>query len=227
MKRVLVTGGTGILGSALTRELCVQGFGVVAGFRSNQERAARLERETGCTLWQGDASDEREVEAVFERFDFEAVVHLAGWNQNALVLQTSPSVWGEMMRSHLDSSFLVCRAGLTHLPRGGQILLVSSRVGLIGNAGQSAYTSAKAGVLGLMKTAALEGRQRGVQVNALCPGFALGANGPLSGREQRRRDSEDLVPGNDAAQSFAAFTSWFLSSNSNVSGQILRPDCRI
>ncbi|BCM89923.1 3-oxoacyl-[acyl-carrier-protein] reductase FabG [Abditibacteriota bacterium] len=199
----------------------------MAWFRSNEERAALLGRETGCTLWQGDVGDESEVEEIFERFDFAGIVHLAGWNRNALVLQTSPPLWGEVVRSHLDSSFLMCRAALAHLPRGGQLLLVSSRVGLIGNGGQSAYGAAKAGVFGLMKTAALEGRERGIHVNALCPGFASGASGVLAKRELLRRESEDLVPDSDTAQSFAAFTSWFLSSNSKVSGQILRPDCRI
>ncbi|RYG54957.1 SDR family NAD(P)-dependent oxidoreductase, partial [bacterium] len=140
MKRVLVTGGTGVLGSALTRQLCASGFEVVAGFHSNVERATRLESETGCTLWQGDASDEREVEEVFATADFQGVVHLAGWNRSALVLQTSPELWGEVVHSHLESSFLMCRAALQHLPRGGQLVLVSSRVGLVGNAGQSAYS---------------------------------------------------------------------------------------
>lgn len=226
-KRVLVTGGTGVLGSALTRELCAQGFEVVAWFRSNEERAAQLGMETGCKLWQGDAADEREVEDIFATFQFEAIVHLAGWNQNALMLQTSPLLWEKVLHSHLQSSFLMCRAALTHLPRGGQLVLVSSRVGLIGNGGQSAYAAAKAGVFGLMKTAAFEGRERGVRVNVLCPGFAPGAGELLAKRELLRREREDLIRDNDAAQSFAAFTTWLLASNSDVSGQILRPDCRI
>lgn len=227
MKRVLISGGTGVLGSALTRELCAQSHDVVALFRSNQERAARVGSETGCTLWQGDVSDEREVEELFTGQRFDCVVHLAGWNQNALLLQTSPELWREILNSHLDSSFLIARASLQHLPRGGQLLLVSSRVGLVGNAGQCAYASAKAGVFGLMRCAALEGRARGICVNALCPGFASASGGVLSKRQLEHRQSEDLLLENDATQSFAAFTSWFLGSNSRVSGQILRPDCRI
>lgn len=225
--RILVTGGTGVLGAALTRELCAQGVQVVAGFRSNEERAARLERETGCALWKGDVSDESEVERIFERFPFDGVVHLAGWNRSALLVQTSVALWEETVRSHLDSSFLMCRAALRFLPRGGQLLLVSSRVGVRGNVGQSAYAAAKAGVFGLMRSAALEGKEGGVRVNALCPGFAPAPDGALSGRQRETRKREDLVPENDAAQSFAVFTSWFMRSNSKVSGQILWPDCRI
>ena len=223
----LVTGGTGVLGSALTRELCAHGFEVITVFRSNPERAARLGEETGCTLWQGDMSDEAQVEEVFAAQAFDGVVHLAGWNQNALLGRTSPALWNEVVRSHLESSFLMARMALRCLPRGGQLLLVSSRVGLVGNAGQSAYASAKAGVFGLMRSAAMEGRERGICVNAICPGYTGASSGTLSKRHVELRQSEDLLLENDAASSFAAFTGWFLGSNSHQSGQILRPDCRI
>ena len=227
MKRALVTGGTGILGSVLTRELCARGFQVVAVFRSNQERAARLGEETGCALWQGDMSDEACVEEVFASQTFDCVVHLAGWNQNALLGRTSRALWNEIARSHLESSFLIARASLRFLPRGGQLLLVSSRVGLVGNVGQSAYSSAKAGVFGLMRCAASEGRECGICVNAICPGYAPAAHETLSKKVQQNRERENLLPADDAAQGFAGFTSWFLGSNSLTSGQILRPDCRI
>jgi len=227
VKRILVTGATGVLGAALTRELCACGMGVVANFYSNELRAVELQRETNCELLRADCSSEVGVEALFAHQNFDAVVHLAGWNRNALALATSPELWHEILKSHLDSSFLVCRAGLQHLPHGGQILLVSSRVGLQGNIGQSAYASAKAGVLGLMKTAALEGRERGVCVNAVCPGFDPESGGVLSSIQRQKRASEELLPSSDARVTFTAFASWFLRSNSRMSGQILRPDCRI
>ncbi len=227
MKRILVTGGTGVLGGALTRELCAHGWEVFANFRSNEERALQLQRETGCQLLRADCSSETEVESLFAGQNFDAVVHLAGWNRNALALATSPELWSALLKSHLDSSFLICRAGLQHLPRGGQILLVSSRVGLRGHAGQSAYASAKAGVLGLMKTAALEGRERGIGVNAICPGFVPQSSGDLSPVQREKRASEELLFASDARESFAGFVCWFLASNSHMSGQILRPDCRI
>ncbi len=227
MKRILVTGGTGVLGSALTRELCAQGFEVVAIFHLNEERARELQRDTGCEISRADCREEAGVEALFDGRKFDGVVHLAGWNQNALAVQTSPPLWRSVLESHLDSSFLMCRAGLQHLPRGGQLLLVSSRVGLRGHVGQSAYAAAKAGVLGLMKSAALEGRERGVCVNAICPGFAPGSSGVLSPLQQEKRAGEELLPASDAREGFATLVCWLLRSNCCISGQILRPDCRI
>lgn len=198
----------------------------MANFRSNELRARQLQRETGCELVRADCREEAGVGGLFAGRDFNGVVHLAGWNQNALAVQTSPALWREVVKSHLDSSFLICRAGLRQLPRGGQILLVSSRVGLLGNAGQSAYSAAKAGMFGLMKTAAFEGRERGVCVNAICPGFASGSSGVLSPLQRERRENEELLGAGDARESFAEFVCWLLSSNA-ISGQILRPDCRI
>ena len=227
MKRILITGGTGTLGGALTRELCARGHEVTAGFRANEARAVALALETGCALWQGDMSDETEVESLFQSQEFAAMVHCAGWNRNDLLARTSPQAWNEMMDSHLTSSFLICRAGLRHLPPNGQILLVSSRVGLVGNIGQSAYASAKAGVFGLMRTAALEGHERGIRVNAICPGFAPNEGEILSTPQQNKRTEEEILAGSDARVTFAAFVAWFLGSNSGMNGQILRPDCRI
>ena len=227
MKRVLVTGGTGTLGGALTGELCAGGHEVVAAYRSNEERAARVRRLTGCALYRGDLSDEGAVRELFAAHRFDAVVHLAGAPHSALIMRTSPQVWRGVLASHLDSAFLVARAALESLPRGGQLLLASSRVALVGSAGQGAYAAAKAGVLGLMKSAAIEGRERGVLVNALCSGYAPTPDETLSEAARVRRGAEDLIPDNDAAASFAAFTSWFLAANSHTSGQIVRPDCRV
>jgi len=227
MRRILITGGTGVLGGALTRELCARGHEVMAGFMANEEHAVSLASETGCALWQGDMSDEAEVESLFHTQEFAAVVHCAGWNRSNLLARLTPQTWNEIMDCHLTSSFLICRAGLRFLPRGGQILLVSSRVGLVGNVGQSVYASAKAGVFGLMKTAALEGREREIRVNAICPGFAPNEGEILAPLQQNKRVEEEVLAHSDARESFAAFVAWFFSSNSGMSGQILRPDCRI
>lgn len=227
MKRILITGGTGTLGGALTRELCAHGHKVTAGFRTNEARAVSLALETGCALWQGDMSDEAEVESLFQSQKFAAIVHCAGWNRNELLARTSAQAWNQIMDSHLTSSFLICCAGLRFLPPDGQILLVSSRVGLVGNVGQSAYSSAKAGIFGLMKTAAIEGRERGICVNAICPGYAPNEAEILVPSQQNKRMEEEILASSDARESFAAFVAWFIGSNSHTSGQILRPDCRI
>lgn len=208
------------------RTLCASGFAVTANFCFDEPRARKLADETGCQLARADVSVESEVEALFAREAFDAVVHCAGRHRDTLLLRTSSADWNEVLRAHLTSAFLVTRCGLRVLPRGAHLLLVASRVGERGNVGQCAYASAKAGVLGLMRGAALEGREIGIAVNAICPGYAPGDEA-LARAQRLARARENVLPAADASESFAAFVTWLLKSNLPVSGQILRPDCRI
>ncbi len=225
-KRILVTGATGTLGNALVAALMEAHHFVVANYFRDQSRALQLREKTGCELARADVSDENAVEALFSSRDFEAVFHLAALNRDALLPRTSRHDWDEILKINAQSAFLLARASLRFLPRGGHLVLVSSRVAERGFAGQSAYGASKAAVLGLMKTAAIEGRERGICVNALCPGFAPSVlSQSLSDEVLARREAENWLPDADAAQSFAAFGVWVLQTR--LTGQILRPDCRI
>jgi 3-oxoacyl-[acyl-carrier protein] reductase len=224
-KCVLVTGATGVLGSALVAALREANCEVVANYCHDEKRAALLAQKTGCQLARGDVSIENSVETLFQtRFD--AVYHLAGASHDALLPRVSTQNWSFQLQTNLQSAFLVTRAALSNLPRDGKLILVASRVAERGFVGQSAYGASKAAIFGLMKTAALEGREKKIAVNAVCPGFAISAlSESLSPAILARRSAENLIPDADAPQSFAALCLWLL--NSNTSGQVLRPDCRI
>ena len=197
---------------------------VTANFHQNLERAEQLGRATRCDLARADVSNEREVEELF-RTQFDAVIHLAARSKDALLLRTSSEIW-QHSRRDLDAAFLITRASLQWLPHNGHLILASSRVAERGNSGQSAYGAHKSAVLGLMKTAALEGRARGIRVNAVCPGFVSSTLSlALSPESLTKRESENILPGAEATLSFAAFCVWLL--NSNQSGKVWRPDCRI
>lgn len=219
-----MTGATGVLGRALVAAL-VADCAVVANFCRDVARAERLAEDFGCELFGGDVSDESTVQKLFAtRFD--AVFHLAARSHDALLPRVSDRIWRDELRFGAQSAFLVTRASMQTLPRGGHLALVSSRVGERGGAGQSAYAAGKAAVLGLMKSAAMEGQSSGICVNALCPGFASsGLSQTLSAEVLAARQNENWLPDADAAQSFAAFGVWLLQTR--ISGQILRPDCRI
>lgn len=229
-KRVLITGGTGTLGSALVRALInepSQKFKVTANFAHDSNRAQKLAESTGCELLRADVSDPQSIQTLFAGNSFDSVVHLAGTNQNALLLRTSIADWQTNLQMNLHSAFLITRACLQSLPVGGQLILASSRVGERGYPGQSAYSASKGAILALMKTAAIEGQTRNIAVNAICPGFARSAlSQDLSEDVLNRRNAENWLPHSDAAQSFAAMCVWLLST-STITGQILRPDCRI
>lgn len=222
---MLVTGGTGTLGSALVAALLEANCAVTAGFSRDFKRAERLAEKFGCQLFRGDLSDESVVESLFET-PFDAIFHLAARTQNALLPRVSTPDWRENSKINLQGAFLVTRAAMRTLPRGGHLILVSSRVAERGFAGQSAYAASKAAVLGLMKSAAIEGRESGICVNAICPGFAVsGLSQRLSNEILARREAENWLQNADAALSFAALGVWLLETE--ITGQILRPDCRI
>lgn len=225
---ILITGGTGMLGSALVIALASCGFSVVANFWRDENRALELQTKTGCALRRADVSDEKGVESLFAGQKYRAIFHLAGVSHDAILPRLSASVWNHQLKNNAQSAFLITRAALRNLPRGGQLVLLSSRVAERGFAGQSAYGASKAAILGLMKSAALEGRASGISVNAICPGFAPSAlSSELSDEILRARREENWLADANAAQSFAALCVWLLTSCAPTSGQILRPDCRI
>lgn len=224
--RVLVTGATGTLGSVLVGALADADLGVVANFFRDEARALQLQTQTGCELARADVGDEWAVETLFQNANFSAVIHLAALNRDALLLRTSHSDWDAVLNWNLQSAFLITRAALQTLPRGGHLILTSSRVGERGFRGQSAYGASKAALLGLMKTAAREGRENGICVNAICPGWAVSQmSKSLSEAVLQARAAQNWLPDADARHSFSALCLWLLQSR--VSGQILRSDCRI
>ena len=224
--RVLVTGGTGVLGGALVASLRAANYAVVANYYRDETRARQIQARTGCELWRADMRDENAVQYLLQTRRFDAIIHAAGANRDALLPRTSPALWREQLRSSLDSAFLVARGALQFLPDGGRLILISSRVGLRGGAGQSAYAASKGAILGLMRAAAAEGRARDLKINAICPGFAPSdLSRDLNPNARERRDAENLIAGADAAQSLAAACLWLLQAR--VNGQVVRPDCRI
>lgn len=223
---ILVTGGTGALGSVLVADLCAANYAVVANYCHDETRARELQKRTNCQLARADVRDESAVQTLFENHKFDAIIHAAGVNRDALLLRTSPDLWREQLRANLDSAFLITRAALQFLPDGGRLILISSRVGERGFLGQSAYAASKGAVLGLMRAAAAEGRARGLRINAICPGFAPSMlSRDLSEKIRQQRAAENLIDGADAAQSLSATCQWLLLAR--VNGQVIRADCRI
>lgn len=220
---VLITGGTGVLGAALVAALRAQDYAVVANFWRDEKRALAIAEATGCALARADVRDELAVRELFAAHQFDAVIHAAGTNSDALLLRTSAAMWREQMR-WLDAAFLVTRASLELLPRGGRLMLIASRVGERGAAGQSAYATQKGALLGLMRAAAAE--RQDVKINAICPGFAASAlSDGLNESERERRAAHNVLNGADARQSLAAACVFLM--NSLLCGQVVRPDCRI
>jgi 3-oxoacyl-[acyl-carrier protein] reductase len=226
---VLVTGGTGAIGSEIVRTLGSD-FSVVANFARDKQRAEELRHATGCGLHRADIGDEAEVEAMFAAWpDIWAVVHAAGIACNDILLRQSAKTWQETLRVNATGSFLVTRAALNRLPDGGRVVLLASRVGESGSAGQCAYAAAKAAVIALAKAAAREGGERHIAVNALCPGLVPSALTESLGEDALQKfRARSVFHELGLASHAASAVRWLLSAEGEgVSGQVVHCDSRI
>jgi NAD(P)-dependent dehydrogenase (short-subunit alcohol dehydrogenase family) len=190
-----VTGGTRGIGAAICRSLAKQGADVAAGYSGNQERAEMFAQdfagaypERSVSVHRGDIANpddcRRTVAEVIERHGrLDILVNNAGITADRTVLKMTDDDWRRVIDVNLSGAFYLSQAALRHmLERGsGRIVMISSVIGEMGGIGQSNYSSAKAGLLGLTKTLAREAAHQvqraghtdgiGVTVNAVTPGY--------------------------------------------------------
>lgn len=183
-KRVaIVTGATRGIGLAVALRLARDGFDIVANYRGDDEvaEAARNELEaTGrsIVMSKGDVSNADEAgtlieTALSELGQIDALINNAGITRDTLMMRMSEDDWDAVLSTNLKGAFLTSKAAMRPMirQRSGRIVNMTSVVGLVGNAGQANYASAKAGLVGLTKSMAKEVGSRGITVNAVAPGF--------------------------------------------------------
>ena len=122
------------------------------------------------------------------------VVANAGVWAGGLLSRIDAAEWSRVVSTNLDGVAQVCRAALPHLARSGagSITIVSSVVGVVGGAGDTAYASAKAGLIGFARSLAKEVARDGIRVNVLAPGFVqtdMTAEVPDKSSQRIRRDT--------------------------------------
>ncbi len=183
-KVAFVTGASRGIGRAIAAAFAEDGAHVVLGGRDEEalEKAAQEMRGTNDGVQTEvaivDVTNPQAVEnaigqtmKTFGRIDF--AISNAGQSVDALLLRLKPDVLEGMLSVNLKSAFYLCGAVAKPMikARSGSIVLISSIVGLSGNAGQSAYAASKAGLLSLSKSLAKELGSRNIRVNAVAPGF--------------------------------------------------------
>jgi 3-oxoacyl-[acyl-carrier protein] reductase len=183
-KVAVITGASRGIGRAIAVEFCRRGADVVVVGRDAAaleetaqhcagERPGAVAHASIADVTDAGAMDRVVAEAVerFGRVDF--AVANAGQSIDALLLRLKPDVIDQMLNVNLKSAFSLCSAVCKPMmkQRSGSIVLVSSIVGLTGNAGQAAYAASKAGLLALAKSLAKELGSRNIRVNAVAPGL--------------------------------------------------------
>src|SRR5690349_21214378 len=158
-KTALVTGGGKGIGRAISEALAGMGARVVVNYRSDKSAAEETASSLGnASAYQADVSDPVQVEAMVKAIGrVDVLVNNAGAVRDKLLIQMSPADWEDLIRTDLLSAFATTKAAIMSgmmRARWGRIVNITSIVGLMGNAGQSNYAAAKAGLNGFTKSVA-------------------------------------------------------------------------
>ncbi len=208
MKRALVTGGSGVLGSAIARKLGAAGHEVIVHAhrsRSGAEAVATAIRDQGgrAEAVQFDVTDAHATAAALaalgDQGPIQILVNNAGIHEDAAFPGMTAGQWSRVVGVSLDGFFNVTQP--LSLPmartRWGRIVSVSSVAAIMGNRGQVNYAAAKAALHGATKSLALELASRGVTVNAVAPGIVAS---PMAAAAFPPEAISRLVPMKRAAQ---------------------------
>lgn len=237
-KTALVTGASRGIGRATALELAKAGAKVAVNYAGNraaaEEVVAMIEAAGGqAFMVQADVGDaaavDAMVKAVVEKFgSIDILVNNAGITRDNLIMRMKEEDWDAVIHTNLKGIFnctkLVSKVMMKQ--RYGRIVNMTSVVGVMGNAGQSNYAAAKAGVIGFTKSMAKELASRNINVNAVAPGY-IATDMTADLPEQAKTDLQSQIPlqrlGNPADVASAVL--FLVSSGADyITGQTLHVD---
>ncbi|MGD0562493.1 MAG: acetoacetyl-CoA reductase [Roseiarcus sp.] len=177
-KVAVVTGGTRGIGAAISKALAAAGHSVAATYHGNDEAAAKFKAETGVHVYKWDVASFEACSAGLAQVakdlgPVEILVNNAGITKDGMFHKMTPDQWYGVINTNLNSLFNMCRPVIEGMrERGfGRIINISSINGQKGQMGQVNYSASKAGDLGFTKALAQENANKGITVNAICPGY--------------------------------------------------------
>lgn len=237
-KAALITGGSRGIGAACARLFAQQGYGVGIVCRKARDQAEALAEELAALgvpvkVYVCDVAQREQVQAMTAAFlrDFgriDVLVCNAGIARQELFTDITEASWREVMGVDLDGVFYCAQAVLPDMlhRKAGKIITLSSMWGQVGASCEVAYSTAKAGVIGLTKALAKELGPSGITVNCVAPGVIdTEMNGNLSQdiKDELAEETplERLGTPEDVAQAV-----WFLASSAGdfFTGQVLAPN---
>ncbi len=221
----LVTGASRGIGKAIADKLGAQGATVVGTATTDagaQAIAARFKeagiKGTGMAFNVNDeGASEALMDAVSDQFGAVTVlVNNAGITRDNLIMRMKEDDWDAIIDTNLSSVFRLCKLAIKPMmkARKGRIINIASVVGQTGNAGQSNYAAAKAGMIGFGKSLAAELGSRGITVNTIAPGFIESDMTDALSDDQKQAITKSIALGRLGSPDDIAEAALFLASDS-------------
>ena len=230
----LVTGASRGIGKAIADKLGEAGATVIGTATSDagadaitaRFKAAGIEGVGMAFNVNDDDAAEPLFKAITEQFGpVSVLVNNAGITRDNLIMRMKQDDWDAIIDTNLSSVFKLCKLAVRPMvkARGGRIINIASVVGQTGNAGQSNYAAAKAGMIGFGKSLARELGPRGITVNTIAPGFVESDMTDALSEEQKASITSEIALGRLGAPEDIAEACLFLASDkaSYITGHTL------
>ncbi len=171
-RKALVTGGSGGIGTAISRRLAAEGAEVWVG-DLDEEGAAKVASEVGGHALRLDVTDYESARAAVDSVGgISVLINNAGTDEFGFFNQTTPDMWERVLAVNLNGVLNCTHTALPAMQEAGygRIVSVSSEAGRVGSKGSAVYSAAKGGVIAFMKVIARENARFGITANSIAPG---------------------------------------------------------
>lgn len=237
-KNALVTGAGRGIGKAIALELAAKGAFVIVNYNGSKEAAeqtvAEIKAAGGdaiayqCSVSDYEACGAMITALIKEYAHIDILVNNAGITRDGLLMKMREEDFDAVINTNLKGCFNTIRHMSRYFlkQRAGKIINISSVSGILGNAGQANYSASKAGVIGLTKAVARELASRGINVNAVAPGFVeTDMTDALSDSVKENLKSQIPLGKIGHPQDIAKAVAFLASPDANyITGQVLSVD---